>query len=98
MKKKLPKMFVNEIERSAGNNKSVFSSSNEIIKQNDVDVKKIINDIFSSSNYVYKADVEIKIDGKTETKKIVGRNNNYLITMEGELIPISKIESIKKIP
>ena len=38
--------------------------------------------------------MELK-DG-TVTKRIIGKNNTHLITMENELIPISDIIDIKK--
>lgn len=97
MKKKLPDMYVNEILKNAGNNKSVFSSL-ERSSMDLTDVRNTIKEIFSSSSYVYKADVEIKVDGNVMVKKIVGKNGDYLLTIDNELIPISKIESIKKLP
>lgn len=54
-----------------------------------------INDIFNSTEYIYKADVEIKTKDDTIIKRIIGRNNHNLITIDNELIPIDKIEDIK---
>ena len=102
MEKKLPEMFVNKVDKKVGNNKNVFYSSKDGDRTvtdaplSVQDVNKKIREIFSSSNYVYKADVEITLDGKTVTKRIVGKNNMYLITIDNELIPIAKITNIKR--
>ena len=60
-------------------------------------IDKKINEIFSSPNYVYKANVEITLKDKKVTKRIIGRNKNYIITMDNTLIPISDITDIKSI-
>lgn len=54
-----------------------------------------LNEIFSSSRYVYKADVEITLKDGVVTKRIIGKNSNHLITIDNELIPISDIIDIK---
>ena len=55
-----------------------------------------LNDIFNSSDYIYKADVEIKLKNVTVTKRIVGRNSTHLITIDNELIPLTDIIDIKR--
>ena len=105
MNKKLPEMFINELNKPAGNNNKVFYSSkqnernerNEIPSNNEPNITQKISNIFNSSNYIYKADVEIKKrDQSTINKRIVGRNNNYLISIDNELIPIVEILDIKR--
>ena len=103
--KKIPKVFANKVNKSAGNNERVFYSDHEsdsTISSESLDLKKPIkninqkiNDIFNSPNYIYKADVEIKLKNDIVTKRIVGKNSTHLITMENELIPISDIVDIK---
>ena len=112
MNKKLPGVFVNQIDKELTNNKSVFYSQNEGLDRIDSDrgesvkldqsnflfssgnVEQKIQDIFRSVNYIYKADVVITLaQGKVE-KRIVGKHNGNLITMENELIPISSILDI----
>ena len=106
MKKELPKVYANKIEGEIKNNEKVYFSSNTNTKEkkttNDTpsligkNINQKINTIFSSENYIYKANVEITLDnGNTITKKIIGRNHTHLITMENELIPISNITDIK---
>lgn len=96
MDKKLPKVFVNQIDKQINNNEKVFYSKEERsakeVKGSNINEK--ISAIFASPKYVYKADVKIKLKDKTITKRIVGKNGNFLITIENELIPISDILDI----
>jgi len=103
--KDLPKVFHNNVNKKFNNNSNVFYSCNDNrnLKNDDVyDKKNVlqkINEIFSSPNYIYKANVEITLKDKKITKRIIGRNKNYIITMDNMLIPISDIidiHSIKK--
>lgn len=98
--KDLPKVFRNNIDKKFYNNRNVYYSSNNDdvteIKDNKTILQKI-NDIFSSPNYVYKANVEITLKDKKVTKRIIGRNKDYIITMDNVLIPISDIIDIKSI-
>lgn len=104
MEKKLPSIFANKINKNIDNNKKVYYSD---LEENKIDEKlnknflkpqlninQKINKIFNSSKYVYKADVTIKLKDKTINKKIIGKNNNNIITIDNELIPISDIEDI----
>lgn len=101
--KELPKVFHNKIDKKFDNNSSVFYSSNtnqdrESVEVNDSrNVLQKINDIFASPNYVYKANVEITLKDKKITKRIIGRNKNYIITMDNSLIPITDIVDIKSV-
>lgn len=111
MEKRLPGVFPGKVKKNSGNNKQVFYSDKEdsLILDNDAgktntikgvkiekNVNQKINDIFNSPKYVYKADVDIKLKNEIITKRIVGRNNTHLITMENELIPISDVVDIKR--
>lgn len=105
MKKQLPKVFANKIDKSISNNEKIYYSSRinnheESLEKNEHNNKNIyqkINDIFSSEKYVYKASVDIKLKNGTKIAKVIGHNNGYLITIDNELIPISDIEDIKLI-
>lgn len=103
--KDLPKVFHNKIDKKINNNENVFYSNNKHTElqstngiEESVDSKNIlqkINAIFSSPNYIYKANVEITLKDKKVTKRIIGRNKNYIITMDNDLIPIADIIDIK---
>ncbi len=94
--KELPKVFHNKIDKKFNNNDTVFYSNDkreEVIDKRSIQQK--INDIFSSPNYVYKANVDITLKDKKITKRIIGRNKEYIITMDNDLIPINDIIDIK---
>ena len=102
MDKKLPKVFASKVSKDAGNNRRVFDSSKEIVKDLKPEkptytknINQKINDIFSSSRYVYKADVKITLKDGVISKRIVGKNNSHLITIDNELIPIADIKDIE---
>ena len=96
---KKPELFINKIDRNIKNNDRVYYSSgdNQILQANNsLNLISKINNIFSSPDYVYKAEVKIKLKDKTVVKKIVGRSKSHLITMDNELITISDILDIEK--
>lgn len=101
--KDLPKVFQNNVDKKFNNNSSVYYSSNDTRSLNSGETKdnrtilQKINEIFSSPNYVYKANVEISLKDKKVTKRIIGRNKDFLITMDNTLIPISDIVDIKSV-
>lgn len=111
MKKELPKVYANKIDKEIKNNEFVAYSRNDRLDNREIieedgdnssilskelsgNVNQKIRDIFNSKNYIYKADVVISLKDKKITKRIVGRNNNYLITYDNELIPITEIVDI----
>ena len=105
MDKKLPKVFANKINKNIANNKKISYSERDNEKEMKIDSGKVnisgsqknINqkiNIFNSTRYVYKDDVEIKLKDKTIVRKVIGQNQNQLITFENELIPISDILDI----
>lgn len=101
---KKPELFINRIDKDLNNNEKIYYSNNKTvekpkkkeIKKNNRDIIQKINSIFLSPNYIYKAEVRIKLKDKEIIKKIVGKNNNSLITMDNELIPINEIIDIDK--
>lgn len=98
--KELPKVFHNKVNKNFNNNRSFYYSNNEPIEEEKKDTRTItqkINDIFSSPNYIYKANVEITLKDKKIIKRIIGRNKNYIITMDNDLISINDIIDIKSL-
>lgn len=108
MEKKLPGVYANKIEKKIENNKKIDYSSKEseernikrenkietTIRSTEKNINQKLSDIFNSPRYVYKAEVEIKMKDRTIVKKIIGQNQNQLITLDNELIPISDIVDI----
>ena len=101
--KDLPKVFNSSESKKFNNNSNIYYSSYDRSNINDKEIKVVktitqkINEIFASPNYIYKANVEITLKDKKVTKRIIGRNKNYIITMDNTLIPISDIIDIKSI-
>lgn len=97
MEKKLPRVFANKIDKKINNNKSYYVAKDEKEKpkkKDNINVDVKINKIFNSTRYVYKANVVIELNNKTVTKKVIGKNDDSLITIDNELIPISDIKDI----
>lgn len=92
-------LFVNKIDKEFRNNEKVFYSNGNNIERVPikVDVRKKINDIFKSNDFIYKADVEIFLKDKKIKTTIIAKNNTSLMTMDNEIIKISDILDIKKV-
>ena len=89
-------MYVNKINKKLSNNERVYYGKKEntiSIPGNNIYQK--INKVFSSKNYIYKADLVIVTKDGEVKKRVIGKNNNYLITSSNELIPITDIIDIK---
>ena len=100
MKKELPKVYANNIDKKFNNVQELFygleNNRNTQKKITKEELTKKLNNIFSSPNHVYKSKVFININGTEEEKIIVGRNSNSIFTLEGEIINLSEILDIKK--
>ncbi len=99
MKKRLPNLYKGRISKNSNNqNRSIINSTVDNSSEKKSEIKNVnnqIRDIFSSANFVYKADVTITTTtGDILKKTIIGRTNNSLITMDDELIDVSKISQI----
>lgn len=102
MAKKLPSVFANNLSDVKNNRTVFYSVSDQELKDIKLEKKLMgktieqkITEVFNSSNYIYKAEVELVLDSGTVTKKIIGKNRRNLITMDNELIPIDSIKDIK---
>ncbi len=101
--RELPKMYHTKLNK-CNNVQKVYSTmldndgSNDIrnTRYSNVSIEKKIDSIFSDIGFVYKADVTIVTDNDTIRKRVVARNENNLITMDNEYIPISIIRDIYK--
>ena len=90
MKKNLPKVFKNSINKPINNNKKVFYGQRGIIEE---EVK--LDDLFKQ-NQIYRTDVIITLKDQKIEKKIIGRSQKHLITLDNELIAIDDIIKIEK--
>ena len=98
---KRAELFVNKINKELKNNEKVYYSNitkkEEMVdvSRSGIDLNQKINSIFKSNNYVYKASVKIRFKDKEVVKNIVGKNKNYLITLDNELIPIIDVIDVE---
>ena len=98
MNKNLPKVFAVPINKSIKNNKDIFISNDadrEVIEERIA--KTEINKIFNAKTHVYKTRVKISTNTGQKEVDVVGMNNNALLTLKGESIPIKDIIEIKKV-
>ena len=101
MSKDLPNLFKGKVINNLNQketilNQEVESSSEENTQYGSVN--KQIKDIFSSDNFIYKAETLITLnDGSKIKKTIIGKTNNSLITMDDDLIDINRIVQIELI-
>lgn len=99
---KKPSVFANKINKKLENNERVYFSDKEKkeleVKNETMNSKPIqqqIKEIFNSHTYIYKADVEIKTKDGIFNKRLIGKNNTHIITIDNELIPIDEIIEIR---
>ncbi len=100
MNKELPKMYHNKINKTVNSIQKMYTTMNQ--QKNNITEKKYsnisidqkIDNIFKAKNFVYKADVIIVTDTDTLKVRIVARNQNNIITIDNEYIPISIIRDI----
>lgn len=104
IKEKLPEIFANKLDKKFTNNSEYSYGVKEEAKENinessklsiEPDINKKINKIFTSTNYIYKADVKITTEKEVLIKKIIGKNNKNIITLDNKLIPIDTIKDIE---
>ena len=93
---KLPKVYANTNLGSIKNNETIYYEKNKNIKQ-DININNKINNLFKSTKYVYKIDVRITTINSIDTYKIVGKVNDYLITIDNIKIPINEIIDIEEV-
>lgn len=96
MDNKLPDVFPVPVEKKFNNVQEVFygKDKNELDRSNNLSIESKINRIFNSSDYIYKKKVTIVTNKGTINKTLVGKTDDYLLTMDNEKIKISDITDI----
>ncbi len=96
MKKDLPKVFKNPIEKEIRNNEDYFYGTlKEPKEQSNYEITEEINSIFARKDFVYKKKVRIITDAGIKEIVLVGKNNNNLLTLDNKQIPIASIKKIE---
>lgn len=107
MNKKLPNVFVNKNTGTINNNKEKYYSKDSSLESNKdnmtnpnirlIMIRKKINELFNSDNFVYKAKVVITNGEGDKEYTIIAKNNDSLLTINNESIPISEILDIRRL-
>lgn len=99
----LPKVFQNNNIKTNNISQNIFYSEKnqeEVtsqVTQSPYMIEKKINDLFNSSNYVYKLNVLIKTKEDEFKTTIIGRSQKYLITIDNKKIDITSILDIREL-
>lgn len=93
-----PKVFANQFDKIIKNNKDAYyyrGMSDEI--NSGMDVRCVLDNIFSSDSFVYKSVVEITLkNGNKLNEEIIAMKDNYIITLSNKKILVDDIINIKK--
>ncbi|MBR4178667.1 MAG: hypothetical protein IKR57_04910 [Bacilli bacterium] len=101
MKKELPKIYVNKIDK-INNNEEVYYSYkdnsdmeiNEEIVPSIYEMQNRIDELFRSSDFIYKKRFHIKTKYGEGDYDIISKSYDYLLTIDGEKIYIDNILEI----
>lgn len=105
MNKKIPKIFVNKINKNIDNNTSVYYSykDNNIqekvteIKIDYFELQNKINNLFKSKDFIYKKKFLIKTSNFEKEFVIISKSYDYLLTIDGDKIFIKDIIDIDSV-
>ena len=97
--KKLPSLYTNSFDKKIDNSLDyiIVNTNNNSVTNDIYDINKKIDNIFKSSSYIYKIKVSITLEDKVIEEYIIGRNKNYIITMNNDIIYIKDILDIKEL-
>lgn len=97
--KKLPDLYTNTFDKKIDNSLdsiTIKTRTDEETKQTRYEINKKIDNIFKSTNYIYKIKAKITLENDIITETLIGKKGNYLITIDNKLININTIKDIKK--
>lgn len=95
--KKLPKVYKNNIDKNIKNNKSLCYVKEENTKNVQVSnnlISEQLETIFSGKGYSYNIPVTIKTKNNIYNTSLITKTNNYIVTLDNDLIRIDDITSI----
>lgn len=98
--KKLPNLYTNTFNKKIDNSIdfiTIKETEEKEKKLSQQEINKKIDNIFKSTNYIYKIKVLITLENEIITETIIGKKGNNLITINNKLININNIIDIKKV-
>lgn len=101
MRKELPKVYVNKINKINNNEEVYYSYKDNIVEEKaEVIVPSIyemqnkIDNIFRSNDFIYKKRLHIKTKYGEGDYDIISKSYDYLLTIDGDKIYIENILEI----
>ena len=95
--KKIPRVFVNNIEKINNNKEVYYSFKKEEVNNefsNPYIIRNKINELFKLNDFVYKHKFHIKTNDEEKEVIIISKSYDYLLTLNGEKIYIDNIIDI----
>lgn len=97
MKKK--SIFIDNNNKIIDNNQKYCEveeviDTSELVNNSNINIDDKLDKLFNQNGYVFSNDVRIITNDKTYQTKIAGKVNNYLITMDNDVIDISTIKDV----
>lgn len=95
--KKLPKIYQNDITRCINNNKKVcyLKDEEQIEEEQPTNLDETLNEIFNGIGNSYNIPVEIITKNRKYQTSLISKTDNYIITLDNEIISLSDIVDIK---
>ena len=95
---KREKLYVNKINKKISNNQNYCDINNNNYSQNieddELSIDEKLKKLFNTNGYVFNISVKIITNDKTYNTKIAGKVNNYIITLDNDVINIKDIKDI----
>lgn len=89
--KDLPHVFKKDIGIKNNNKNISYVRNNTLKQESKIDILSKIDSLFKSTRYIFNIGVIIKTKDRVYDTKIMSRNNNSLLTVDDEVIPIKDI-------
>ena len=100
MKKELPNIYKNQLNKDINRNLDVYhvkdtlNYTKESNRNSQLTVEQKLKKLFQSSRYIFNIEVKIITSKKEYNTKIAGKVKNSSVTVDGDTIPIIEIEDI----
>lgn len=100
MKKEIPKIFVNKIDKIYNNEEIYYSYKNNDVNEGikniaPYNIRSKIDDLFRSNDFIYKKKFHIKTKYSEDDYIIISKSYDYLLCINGDKIYIDNIIEIK---
>jgi len=93
--KKLPEIYINNINKKINNNKKVchVKNKNELEKEPN-NIEDVLSQIFNGLGYSYNIPVLIETKNNKYETSIITKTKKNIVTIDNDIIPIKEIINI----